>query len=108
MQIFSKESGKAGVFDFYEVLFREEDLATYQKYFDEKNVTGKTDKQLLSYYLSKYRTFQMSDHLPLWVELQIDFSNQYLEELKEDKVPDSSNKLKESILKSVNAINKKE
>jgi exonuclease III len=28
-------------------------------------------------YLSIWRTFQMSDHLPLWVELKIDFSNQY-------------------------------
>jgi hypothetical protein len=26
--------------------------------------------------------FQMFDHLPLWVELKIDFSNQYLERIK--------------------------
>lgn len=40
----------------------------------------KTDKSLKAYY-DKWRTFQMSDHLPLWVELNIDFSNKYLEYL---------------------------
>jgi len=44
-----------------------------------KNTDGKTEKQIASYYLTKWRTFQMSDHLPLWVELKIDFSDQYLE-----------------------------
>lgn len=29
-----------------------------------------------------WRTFQLSDHLPLWVELEIDFSEDYLKKLK--------------------------
>ena len=41
------------------------------------------DKKLKSYYKTKFRTIQMSDHLPLWVELKVDFSEQYLEELKQ-------------------------
>jgi len=32
----------------------------------------------LEAYYTEWRTFQMSDHLPLWVELKIDFSNEYL------------------------------
>ncbi|MEZ5308742.1 MAG: endonuclease/exonuclease/phosphatase family protein [Pyrinomonadaceae bacterium] len=40
-----------------------------------------TEDSLREYY-EEWRTFQMSDHLPLWVELEIDFSEEYLENLK--------------------------
>ena len=39
-----------------------------------------TEAALLDYYC-EWRTFQMSDHLPLWVELKIDYSNEYLKHL---------------------------
>jgi len=39
------------------------------------------DDKLKKYYLKDWRTFRASDHLPLWVELKIDFSDQYLEYL---------------------------
>lgn len=41
---------------------------------------GASEAALKNYY-HKWRTFQMSDHLPLWVELKIDFSDEYLEYL---------------------------
>jgi endonuclease/exonuclease/phosphatase family metal-dependent hydrolase len=75
MQIFSKENQKAGTFNFFEYLFTRDELNTYLPYFDEKYRTGKNPE---SYYLSKWRTFQLSDHYPLWVELKIDFSDQFL------------------------------
>lgn len=34
------------------------------------------------YYTNEWRTFRASDHLPLWVELEIDFSKQYLTSLE--------------------------
>ena len=37
------------------------------------------------YFTGSWRTFQMSDHLPLWVELKIDFSDQYLKKQKTAK-----------------------
>lgn len=43
---------------------------------------AKTDagrKLLKKYYTSEWRTFRASDHLPLWIELEIDFSGEYLE-----------------------------
>ena len=40
-----------------------------------------TDEKLKEYYLDDWRTFHGSDHLPLWVELEIDFSKEYLEYL---------------------------
>jgi exonuclease III len=41
---------------------------------------GKTETSLKKYY-DNWRTFQMSDHLPLWVEVGINFSDQYLKYL---------------------------
>jgi hypothetical protein len=45
-----------------------------------QNKQGKkrTAKERTRYY-NDWRTFQMSDHLPLWIELQIDFGREYLE-----------------------------
>lgn len=82
MTVFSEGDQKAGSFNFSEVVYREEDLETYRPYFPDK-IKEKTEKEIRKYYLSTWRTFQMSDHLPLWVELKIDFSNQYLEKIKE-------------------------
>ncbi|GLB50484.1 endonuclease/exonuclease/phosphatase family protein [Neptunitalea lumnitzerae] len=40
-----------------------------------------TDENFKEYY-DEWRSFQMSDHLPLWVEIEIDFSDAYLRKLK--------------------------
>lgn len=37
-----------------------------------------SDPELKKYYMNEWRTFHGSDHLPLWVELEIDFSDDYL------------------------------
>ena len=36
------------------------------------------ETELQRYYEGEWRTFHASDHLPLWVELRIDFSDEYL------------------------------
>ena len=36
-----------------------------------------SEKEKTNYYLNG-RTYQMSDHLPMWVELKIDYSDEYL------------------------------
>ena len=78
MTVFSEGSQRAGAFDFTETLYTPQDLSQYREYFDEKYVNEKTEQQIEKYYLTKWRTFEMSDHLPLWIELKVDFSNQYL------------------------------
>lgn len=89
-----ESTGRAGVFDFYRVVFRrdEEDQGVYEramtKTIDDSN-KGKPESQKKTPYTDRnaskqrtyynaWRTFQMSDHLPLWVELKIDFSEPYL------------------------------
>jgi exonuclease III len=75
MYVFSRDEQKAGTFNFFEYLFTKDELSTYLPYFDEKYRNGKDPEK---YYLGKWRTFQLSDHLPLWVELKVDFSDQFL------------------------------
>ena len=58
---------RAGAFPFFNHVYREADWKTYLP-----NKTLKEYKQ--------WRTFKMSDHLPLWVELFVDFGDAYLEQ----------------------------
>ena len=39
----------------------------------------RTEKSKKNYYKTYWRTHQMSDHLPMWVELKIDYTNDYLQ-----------------------------
>ncbi len=82
MTLFKERIQKAGAFNFTKSVHKPEDWRIYMSDFNEKYVKDKTDEEIKDYYL-KYRTFRMSDHLPLWVELNVDFSEQYLEELLE-------------------------
>jgi endonuclease/exonuclease/phosphatase family metal-dependent hydrolase len=57
---------RAGVFPFYKLVYRDEDQARYLP-----------DGNLRTY--KEWRTYKMSDHLPIWVELGVDFGTEYLE-----------------------------
>lgn len=73
----------AGVFDFYKYVFTEQDMDTYKTDYNilmKFNKKKAVDKMTPKIY-KEWKTFQMSDHLPLWVEFKIDFSEQYLEKL---------------------------
>jgi endonuclease/exonuclease/phosphatase family metal-dependent hydrolase len=80
MSVFSENEQKSGTFNFTKTVFTKEDLEQYKQYFADK-IKGKSEQEIEKYYMNTWRTFQMSDHLPLWVELKIDFSNQYLEKI---------------------------
>ncbi|WP_062387157.1 endonuclease/exonuclease/phosphatase family protein [Demequina iriomotensis] len=70
-------TGRAGVFDYYQSVFTEQDLADV--YTDLRTASGERPADPRRYYLTQWRTHQMSDHLPLWCEITIDFSAAYLE-----------------------------
>lgn len=40
-----------------------------------------SNNKLLEYYYKEWKTFQLSDHLPMWVEIKTDHSNAYLESI---------------------------
>jgi endonuclease/exonuclease/phosphatase family metal-dependent hydrolase len=66
-----KPTGKAGVFDYYEQVYRFEDEAAYA----EERAQTKSGS------FKEWRTYRMSDHLPMWIELGIDDSDTYLNSL---------------------------
>jgi len=85
-------SGPAGIFDFYESVFRLEDEQAYVADMGpayEKTSAGKarTASGKTTYYKSFWRTFQMSDHLPMWIDLKTDYVQEYLQGLREDASP---------------------
>jgi endonuclease/exonuclease/phosphatase family metal-dependent hydrolase len=56
---------KAGVFPFFDYVYTEAD---WQLYLPDKTLTD----------YKTWRTFKMSDHLPIWVDLHVDFGVDYL------------------------------
>ena len=80
----------AGAFDFFESVFVDEE---WERYYEVAAATGRPmtswDKTLnwpsndtvltREEYFRNWRTWQVSDHLPLWLELKIDFTDEYLE-----------------------------
>jgi len=77
-------TGKAGVVNFFDYVFREQDESLYieqmgDAYHEKTNGNLRNAREKSTYFNTYWRTHQMSDHLPLWVELKIDYSQQYLE-----------------------------
>ena len=79
MVLYKDGEQRAGAFNFTKSVYRHSDEVSdweiYRDLYDPKH--EKTEKKAITSYKSN-RTWQMSDHLPLWVELKIDFSDEYL------------------------------
>lgn len=73
-----------GMIDMFATVFRDtaEDRAIYRPHMPasdpepEDNHKAKTPEELYR----KWRTWQLSDHKPLWIEIETDFADHYLEE----------------------------
>jgi exonuclease III len=84
-------TGNAGVFDFYKYVFTVDDEPLYRPYIRQyvqaRHKAGKrsprtaTTKAAQNQQFGKWRTYQMSDHLPLWAEFRVDFTDEFLAEL---------------------------
>jgi endonuclease/exonuclease/phosphatase family metal-dependent hydrolase len=85
---FFQATGRAGAFDFYDHVFTADESTTYRPYIDAyiaaRAAAGKRSpkppataaKALTQFRM--WRTYQMSDHLPLWAEFRVDFADEYL------------------------------
>jgi endonuclease/exonuclease/phosphatase family metal-dependent hydrolase len=86
-------TGRGGVFDYFEAVYRDADYDAYvaammngraeddpqnKLSFNTKGVF-RTEDQRRAYYRNHWRRRQMSDHLPMWLELKIDFGENYLQ-----------------------------
>ncbi len=86
------ESGEltvhAGVFNCFNYIYRESDerIKAYQTemgeaYLTKSNGNPRTEAERSAYYKTYWRTHQISDHLPMWIEIPINRSAAYLQEL---------------------------
>lgn len=79
------EIGASGVLAYAESVFRDsdEDFAAYAGHMPPSQLEpGLSPADQRAYYADKWRSWQMSDHLPMWVQLKVDFTEDYLESLK--------------------------
>ncbi|MEM7025642.1 MAG: endonuclease/exonuclease/phosphatase family protein [Pseudomonadota bacterium] len=88
------EIGASGVFKFERSVFRnnDTDFGAYRQHLPASQVETEsgeppTEAALKSYYRNKWRTWQISDHLPMWVQLKVDFTEDYLKSLKPGQEP---------------------
>lgn len=71
-----------GLIDMYADVFRDDDLLLYDPLLPAKDPeTGKAMDRAALY--RKWRTWQMSDHHPLWIEIATDFADHYLRKIAE-------------------------
>lgn len=77
------EDCDAGVFNYYKYVYGEKAASVYAP-----DIPGQKEADF-----KKWRTYQMSDHLPMWIELRVDFSTEYLARIaagKDASVPVSA------------------
>ena len=71
-------TSRSGIFDFTETLFGVDEAGVYKQAMGRSSPQQfNKAKDRVAFY-RKWRTFQISDHFPLWVELQTDFAAAYL------------------------------
>jgi endonuclease/exonuclease/phosphatase family metal-dependent hydrolase len=80
-------ANNAGVLNYYKAVYEESESETY---FPLGQANGKwpdTPAKRKTYYTKEWRTWQMSDHLPLFIELRIDFTDKYLKRIRGGEQP---------------------
>jgi endonuclease/exonuclease/phosphatase family metal-dependent hydrolase len=73
-----KQLPRKGVFRFLDSVFRDKDVEAYRDEMLQSCGEKYTKAKDKTAFFKKWRTFQMSDHCPLWVELRIDFSDPFI------------------------------
>ena len=84
-QIFDDDSEEVqgGVFEFFKYVFLENNSSVYQQKMREHKEDPTTlvdDEAFREYYLRYWRRGQMSDHYPIWIEMSINSTEQFLAE----------------------------
>jgi endonuclease/exonuclease/phosphatase family metal-dependent hydrolase len=77
----------AGVLNFYKAVFAEDEAETYYSLGKANGKWPGAAAERRKYFADDWRTWQMSDHLPLFVELRIDFTEKYLKRIRDGVQP---------------------
>ncbi len=78
-----KFSGKAGVLNFFDIVYNDAEKELYYEDYVQvmKGNKKAANKTTYEKQFKEWKTYQMSDHLPLWVEFDVNYSNDYLQSL---------------------------
>ncbi|MEO1260767.1 MAG: endonuclease/exonuclease/phosphatase family protein [Bacteroidota bacterium] len=68
----------ANIFDFFKTVYTAADEPLYRAEGEARNGLKSRNNY------STWRTYKMSDHLPMWVELRTDFTNEYFEHIESE------------------------
>lgn len=71
------EFSKAGVYNLYNTVFN--DFNVY-----ENRINSHYGKKVAKNKFTDFRSYQMSDHLPLWIEMKTDLADSYLDFVKKE------------------------
>jgi endonuclease/exonuclease/phosphatase family metal-dependent hydrolase len=77
----------AGVLNYYKAVFTEDEAETYFPLGKKNGKWPDTAAKRKTYFAKEWRSWQMSDHLPLFVELRIDFTDKYLGRIRSGELP---------------------
>jgi hypothetical protein len=69
-----------GLYDIYSEVFRDhdDDFAIYQGHMPKKDPEANNPEKNRRSYYKKWRTWQMSDHKPLWIAVGTDYADNYI------------------------------
>lgn len=74
----------AGVFKLFESIMKADDWQDYKDEMLASDNGQQKDDQELETYFRAWKTYQFSDHFPLWARLRTNNSDQYLSEMQQD------------------------
>lgn len=82
------ELAGAGAFRHFDAVFRDndEDFEAYQELMPEDKANDLWNGGPRGYYVDQWRSWQISDHVPLWVELKVDFADRYLDMIRKTAI----------------------
>ncbi len=83
-KIFDGPPGESlgGVFKFFDYLYLDEDVKAFHELMlshKDDPTTLVDDAAFLAYYKHYWRRGQMSDHYPIWIEMEIDSTDKFLQ-----------------------------
>jgi endonuclease/exonuclease/phosphatase family metal-dependent hydrolase len=71
-------TSRAGIFDFTKTIYGDNEAATYGQAMERSAGDAFRKAKKKDTFYRTWRTFQISDHFPLWLELKTDFADAYL------------------------------
>lgn len=77
----------AGVLNYYKAVYTEDEAETYYPLGKANGKWPNSAAKRSTYFAKEWRTWQMSDHLPLFIELRIDFTEKYLKRIRDGEQP---------------------